>query len=220
MHSPAGGQGMNTGINDAINLAWKLAAVVKGKASEGLLDSYDIERKAFARKLVDTTDRMFTFATAEGSFADFIRTRVAPIFATFAYSFARVREFLFSILSQTTINYRESPLSKGVAGKVHGGDRLSWVSWSGGDNYEHLSSITWQVHVYGAAKPKLREWCEQRQIPLHVYDWRPEYEKAGLARDAVYVLRPDTYVGLAIQAPRQPCLTPISGIAGGSCRAN
>ncbi len=197
VHSPAGGQGMNTGINDAINLAWKLAAVVKGKAPETLLDSYDIERKAFARKLVDTTDRMFTFATAEGSFADFIRIRVAPIFATFAYSFERVREFLFSILSQTTINYRESPVSKGVAGTVHGGDRLPWLSWAGGDNFESLSAITWQAHVYGSAKSELREWCRQKQIPLHVYDWRLEYEQAGFARDAVYVLRPDTYVGLA-----------------------
>ncbi len=55
VHSPAGGQGMNTGIGDAINLAWKLAAVVRGDAPDSLLDTYEKERIAFARKLVDTT---------------------------------------------------------------------------------------------------------------------------------------------------------------------
>src|SRR5207249_9965079 len=51
VHSPAGGQGMNTGIGDAVNLAWKLAAVVAGRASPGLLDSYEAERVPFARSL-------------------------------------------------------------------------------------------------------------------------------------------------------------------------
>ena len=66
IHSPVGGQGMNTGIGDAINLAWKLAAVVQGKAGDKLLDSYEAERIPFARRLVNTTDRMFTLATSPG----------------------------------------------------------------------------------------------------------------------------------------------------------
>ncbi|MDT1837666.1 FAD-dependent oxidoreductase, partial [Acinetobacter baumannii] len=78
---PAGGQGMNTGIGDAVNLAWKLAAVVRHEAPDSLLDSYETERIAFARRLVDTTDRMFSFITAEGNFADFMRTAVAPLLA-------------------------------------------------------------------------------------------------------------------------------------------
>lgn len=92
VHSPAGGQGMNTGILDAINLAWKLAAVVKGQASDALLDSYQAERQAFAQKLVETTDRLFTFATAQSNFADFVRTRIAPLFASVAYKSENVRE--------------------------------------------------------------------------------------------------------------------------------
>jgi 2-polyprenyl-6-methoxyphenol hydroxylase-like FAD-dependent oxidoreductase len=64
VHQPGGRAGMNTGISDAFNLVWKLAAMLKGQASDGLLDSYDLERRAFARKLVDTTDRLFTFVTA------------------------------------------------------------------------------------------------------------------------------------------------------------
>lgn len=81
VHSPVGGQGMNTGIGDAINLAWKLAAVVKGQAPDTLLDSYEQERKAFARKLVDTTDRLFTFITTKGGFANFVRARLTPLLA-------------------------------------------------------------------------------------------------------------------------------------------
>jgi len=57
VHSPVGGQGMNTGIGDAINLAWKLAAVLNGRAKDKLLDSYETERIAFARRLVSTTER-------------------------------------------------------------------------------------------------------------------------------------------------------------------
>src|SRR6202171_4995783 len=51
LHSPAGGQGMNTGIGDAINLAWKLAAVLAGRAPDSLLDTYECERPAFAARL-------------------------------------------------------------------------------------------------------------------------------------------------------------------------
>ena len=66
VHSPAGGQGMNTGIGDAINLAWKLAAVLSGGAEPKLLDTYETERIAFARRLVSTTDKVFSFVTAQG----------------------------------------------------------------------------------------------------------------------------------------------------------
>ena len=60
IHSPVGGQGMNTGIGDAVNLAWKIADVVHGRADSSLLDSYEPERLAFARHLVATTDQAFT----------------------------------------------------------------------------------------------------------------------------------------------------------------
>ena len=66
IHSPVGGQGMNTGIGDAVNLAWKLAAVLHGRAGASILDSYEPERIAFARRLVETTDRAFTAVTSDG----------------------------------------------------------------------------------------------------------------------------------------------------------
>jgi len=197
IHSPAGGQGMNTGIGDAINLAWKLAAVLAGRASDELLDSYEAERIGFARRLVATTDRVFSFVTAEGRIADIIRARIAPVVLPAAMAFEAAREYLFRTVSQITLNYRGGPLSAGAAGHVHGGDRLPWVPNDGKDNFEPLATMTWQVHVYGLASSELAAWCASHDVPLHVFDWRSEHEAAGLARDAIYLLRPDSYVALA-----------------------
>jgi len=197
IHSPAGGQGMNTGIGDAINLAWKLAAVLAGHAPDKLLDSYEAERIGFARRLVATTDRVFSFVTAEGRIADIIRARIAPVVLPAAMAFEAAREYLFRTVSQITLNYRGGPLSAGAAGHVHGGDRLPWVPNDGKDNFEPLATMTWQVHVYGLASSELAAWCASHDVPLHVFDWRSEHEAAGLARDAIYLLRPDSYVALA-----------------------
>jgi 2-polyprenyl-6-methoxyphenol hydroxylase-like FAD-dependent oxidoreductase len=197
IHSPAGGQGMNTGIGDAINLAWKLALVLDGRAPDRLLDSYEAERIGFARRLVATTDRIFSFATAEGRIADIMRTRVAPILIPFAASFEPVRDYLFRTVSQIMVNYRGGPLSRGTAGHVGGGDRLPWVRVDGADNFEPLATMDWQVHVYGTVSPELSAWCAARNLPLHNFGWRSAHEKAGLSRDAIYLLRPDTYVALA-----------------------
>jgi 2-polyprenyl-6-methoxyphenol hydroxylase-like FAD-dependent oxidoreductase len=197
IHSPAGGQGMNTGLGDAINLAWKLAQVIGGRAPDALLDSYEAERIGFARRLVATTDRAFTFVTADGPLADVLRTRVAPFVIPRIFAVDAAREYMFRTLGQITLNYRRSPLSAGSAGQVQGGDRLPWVASPDGDNYQTLTALNWQVHVYGQADPDLSAWCAARGLPLSVFAWRGEHEAAGLARDAAYLLRPDTYVALA-----------------------
>jgi 2-polyprenyl-6-methoxyphenol hydroxylase-like FAD-dependent oxidoreductase len=197
IHSPAGGQGMNTGIGDAINLAWKLAAVIAGHAGDRLLDSYEAERIGFARRLVATTDRVFSFATAEGPIADMIRTRVVPALFPRIIAFEAIREFMFRTVSQITLNYRRGPLSHGAAGSVHGGDRLPWVPINGADNFATLATMDWQIHVYGSVSAELAAWCAAQNLPIHSFAWRYEYERAGLARDALYLLRPDTYVALA-----------------------
>jgi hypothetical protein len=188
---------MNTGIGDAINLAWKLAAVVKGRAGKALLDSYEAERIGFAQRLVATTDRAFTFATSQGQFAAFVRTRLAPIVLPAVFSFEALRRFAFRTVSQTQISYRGGPLSRGTAGAVEGGDRLPWVAVDGTDNFTPLPQPDWQVHVYGEAKDELTTWCAGRNLPLKPFTWKGEYEAAGLARNALYLLRPDTYVALA-----------------------
>ena len=197
IHSPAGGQGMNTGIGDAINLAWKLKAALAGRAADTLLHSYETERIAFARSLVRTTDKGFSFATAEGAFADLIRLWVAPPLLASAFQFQAVREFAFRTVSQIALNYRGGPLSEGKAGRVHGGDRLPWVAAEGVDNHAALSDLRWQAHVYGAGRPGLADRCAKRGLPLKLFPWTPQHANAGFGQDALYLIRPDGYVALA-----------------------
>jgi 2-polyprenyl-6-methoxyphenol hydroxylase-like FAD-dependent oxidoreductase len=198
VHSPVGGQGMNTGIGDAVNLAWKLAAVVKGGAGDGLLATYEPERIGFARRLVATTDRVFTLVTRQGGIARWVRTRLVPRVAPPLVRLAGVRRFLFRTVSQIGVHYRHSPLSVGAAGGVRGGDRLPWVeTGAGGDNFTPLASLTWQVHVYGEPRQSFAEACAALQLPLHRFAWQPEMRRAGLLRRAAYLIRPDGYVALA-----------------------
>lgn len=197
IHSPAGGQGMNTGIGDAANLAWKLAAVLRGTAPQGLLDTFEPERIEFARRLVATTDRIFSFVTAEGRLADLMRTRVFPLVVPRAMRLAAARAFVFRTVSQIGVNYRGRPLSEGKAGGVHGGDRLPWVAAGGRDNYDSLTAPTWQAHLYGRPPEQLQHWCSAQHVPLEVFEFTAGHEAAGIARDALYLLRPDTYVALA-----------------------
>jgi hypothetical protein len=200
VHSPVGAQGMNTGIGDAMNLAWKLAAVIRGDADAELLDTYETERIAFARRLVATTDRAFEIATKSGPLAAFIRTRLFPLAVSILFRSRAARRYLFRTVSQIMINYRDSPLSAGSAGSVRGGDRLPWVApeeVGDGDNYQPLMSRRWQVHVYGEMPPGVRDACDQLRLETHCFDWRPAMARAGFARNGLYLVRPDGYVALA-----------------------
>ena len=200
VHSPVGAQGMNTGIGDATNLAWKLATVIGGGAHSALLDTYEAERIAFARRLVATTDRAFAVATKPGKLAAFVRTRAFPQLVSVASRLRAVRRYLFRTVSQIMIEYRGSALSAGSAGSVHGGDRLPWVPPERpgeDDNHSPLTSLRWQVHVYGAASDNLHHTCETLGLPLHTFPWRQAMQRCGLARNAVYLVRPDGYVGFA-----------------------
>ena len=198
IHSPVGGQGMNTGIGDAVNLAWKLAAVLNGGAADSLLDTYETERIGFARRLVATTDRGFTIVTVQGRIARFVRTKIVPLVIPLLFRLSGMRRFLFRTVSQIGVNYRNSPLSVGAAGTVRGGDRLPWVETEpGNDNFAPLASLTWQVHVYGEPRLGLAEACAELRLPFHHFAWRPEMWRAGLRRAALYLVRPDGYVALA-----------------------
>ena len=213
IHSPVGGQGMNTGIGDAVNLAWKLAAVLLGRAPESLLDSYEPERIAFAHRLVATTDQAFTGITSDGPIARFIRLKLVPLLLPALFRVQAFRRLMFLTISQTAINYRGSSLSEGRAGQIQGGDRLPWAKGaaplgaSGGaieDNFAPLQSLDWQVHVYGDAPAELQTACFERNLPLHIFPWRPEMDAAGLKRNAIYLVRPDGYVALANSEGRAP----------------
>ncbi len=199
IHSPVGGQGMNTGIGDAVNLAWKLAASLKEPRSSTLLDSYEPERIAFARRLVETTDRAFTAVISDSAFARFVRTKAIPALAPGLFRLPAIRRFIFRTVSQIAVNYRNSPLSRGQAGKLHGGDRLPWVK-TGQDeahNFAALTSMDWQIHVYGDAAPDLQALADARKIPLHSFRWNAGMRQAGLKRNATYLIRPDGYIGVA-----------------------
>jgi 2-polyprenyl-6-methoxyphenol hydroxylase-like FAD-dependent oxidoreductase len=201
VHSPVGAQGMNTGIGDAVNLAWKLAAVIRDHADESLLDTYEVERIAFARRLVATTDRAFAIATRRGRVAAFVRTKMFPLVVSWIFRVRAARYYLFHTVSQLGIRYPDSALSVGRAGSVRAGDRLPWVRPdSGGNdaaNFAPLASLRWQVHVYGDVAPAARQACEDLGVELHTFDWRAAMLRAGLARGAVYLVRPDGYVALA-----------------------
>jgi len=199
IHSPVGGQGMNTGIGDAVNLAWKLAAVMRGRAEASLLDSFEPERIAFARRLVETTDRVFTGVTSSGLADRWVRLNLVPFLLPLLFKFEAVRHFMFRTVSQAAVNYRASSLSEGRAGPVHGGDRLPWVQagLNGfADNFAPLTSLDWQVHVYGDAAPEIQAACNARNLPLHVFPWQPVMRRTGLRRNVVYLLRPDGYLAL------------------------
>jgi 2-polyprenyl-6-methoxyphenol hydroxylase-like FAD-dependent oxidoreductase len=198
IHSPVGGQGMNTGLGDAMNLAWKLAAVIGGRAKGDVLDTYEPERIAFARRLVATTDRVFKAATSESKLAALVRLELFPRLLPHVASTHLGQRLLFAAVSQTGIEYRHSAWSSGRAGGVHGGERLPWVAPAtdgGPDNFTPLASLDWQAHVYGAPPHGVADVCAARAIALQRFAFDAGAEAASLVRDAVYLVRPDGYVG-------------------------
>jgi 2-polyprenyl-6-methoxyphenol hydroxylase-like FAD-dependent oxidoreductase len=211
IHSPVGGQGMNTGIGDAVNLAWKLAAVLRERAGAPTLDTYEPERIAFARRLVATTDQAFTGVSSSSVIARALRLHLVPALLPRLLTMQAFRRLAFRTVSQTAINYRGSALSQGRAGRVHGGDRLPWVpldtSDRSADNFTPLTSLEWQVHIYGNAGSDIRAVCAERRLALHEFSWQPAMERAGLRRDALYLLRPDGYVALAVSEQSASTLT-------------
>jgi hypothetical protein len=195
IHSPVGGQGMNTGIGDAVNLAWKLAAVINGQSGENLLDTYETERIPFARKLVGSTDRAFSFVSTKGVFATQVRLHLVPVILPVLFRFDSFKRLMFRTVSQISIRYPQSFLSAGHAGKLKGGDRLPWVQSA--NNFEPLVSRQWQIHCYGHSTPALNNLLSERNIPIYIFEWSPKAEKAGYRKDTIYIVRPDGYIGLA-----------------------
>ena len=110
VHSPAGGQGMNTGIQDAWNLGWKLA-LVRGGGDPALLDSYQVERQPVGRFVLRLADAPFRVALGGSLVPRLVRTRLLPRLAPLADRFGPVRRIGFRIVSELGIRYRSSPLS-------------------------------------------------------------------------------------------------------------
>lgn len=112
IHSPVGGQGMNTGLQDAHNLAWKLGHVLTHKADDRLLDTYQEERSAFAKALVNTVDLVFSFLSSTNWMVSILRLYLLPFLLRFVvqpmFSYSRtVRKKLFRAVSQLGFTYNK-----------------------------------------------------------------------------------------------------------------
>jgi 2-polyprenyl-6-methoxyphenol hydroxylase-like FAD-dependent oxidoreductase len=161
IHSPAGAQGMNTGIGDAYNLAWKLALVVKGIARESLLDTYNEERLANAQRLLESTDRMFEFAAGSHWLMSFIRTTIFPPVAGFVSSLDTFSKRIFPLISQIGINYRNASLSQHTDDErehVKAGDRLPYFLVDGQSVFDKLKQP--KFHLLLFSRGNRDDFCE------------------------------------------------------------
>jgi 2-polyprenyl-6-methoxyphenol hydroxylase-like FAD-dependent oxidoreductase len=111
VHSPAGAQGMNTGIQDAYNLGWKVALVDRGIADQSLLDSYHAERHPVGVQLLKTTDRFFSVIAGQNPLSRIARGRIAPQLATRVLTRPSVRRWFVGTIAQLRLHYRDSPLN-------------------------------------------------------------------------------------------------------------
>ena len=204
IHSPAGAQGMNTGIQDGYNLAWKLAWVLRGNASIELLNTYNEERLPNAVQLTRTTDRFFGLAAGPEPLLAFTRLYVFPYIAQFLLSLDAVKRFVFPRIAQIGINYEEATLSKETGHfKVHAGDRMPWFEIDGRSIYDDLREPLFHLVIFhdGLTEiPPLGEdirsaWAGQ--IDSHFYSLYPHVaERFGTTRSFLMILRPDNYIGL------------------------
>ncbi|MFY0611458.1 MAG: FAD-dependent monooxygenase [Hyphomicrobiaceae bacterium] len=196
IHSPAGGQGMNTGLGDAINLGWKLAGVVNGWCEAKILDSYNDERRPFGVQLVHTTDRAFTMMVSKSWLPRLVRTHILPIALSTVLQFERLRSLMFKTVSQTRISYRGRMLSDGTrSGSIHSGDRFPWFEWDGGSSYDWLVNPGYIVLNFGDAPPcTVADWSgPSTQIDVDGPAALAAMS-AGLPRRGNVVVRPDMHV--------------------------
>jgi hypothetical protein len=196
IHSPVGGQGMNTGLGDAMNLSWKLAQVSANRADARLLDTYEPERIAFAQQLIATTDSLFQAMVAEGWFARRLRTGIAPSLIGLFTQFRVTKRTLFKSVSQIRIAYPNSALSLGKQGRISPGDRLPFVPEL--DNHQSLNHLDWQVHIYGEVSESLAEQAESLGLTITSFPCSPAVRAAGFAPNGAYLIRPDGYIAWVI----------------------
>ena len=205
IHSPAGAQGMNTGIQDAYNLAWKLALVLGDVADKNLMNTYNEERLENAKNLLRTTDRMFQLASGDEWWLALLRTNVLPPVAKYILSLDSVRNFIFPLLSQTGINYRHSSLSWHAGDedfRVKAGDRMPYFVLDGTSIYDRLRQPKFHLLVFSSdenEREALKANVEREYdglIDFNSFEFTHDIaEKFGTDRAFTVFLRPDNYIG-------------------------
>jgi 2-polyprenyl-6-methoxyphenol hydroxylase-like FAD-dependent oxidoreductase len=206
VHSPAGAQGMNTGIQDGYNLAWKLALVIGGRADERLLDSYNEERLENARNLLKTTDRFFGFAAGTDWLINFLRLHVLPPVAKHVFSLDAVRKLVFPLVSQIGINYRHGSLSSHVGDEdfeVKAGDRMPYFLIDGKNVFDSLQQPKFHFLVFSTDANDFRALKNEvgsrysELMDFKVFSISVEVEEAfGSKAGFCVLLRPDNHIAL------------------------
>jgi 2-polyprenyl-6-methoxyphenol hydroxylase-like FAD-dependent oxidoreductase len=205
VHTPMGGQGMNTGIQDAYNLAWKIAFVLKGAADAKIFETYNTERLENAKNLLGTTDRMFSMVSGGDFFVSLIRTTVFPPLAKYILSFKSVKKRFFKLISQIGINYRRHSLSQHKGDEhfeVKAGDRMPYFMVDGTSVYDRLREPKFHLLVFSDGESSYEDLKNQIEndydnsvdftvVPLysHVEDI------FGTDKSFQVLLRPDNYIG-------------------------
>jgi len=202
IHSPAGAQGMNTGIQDSYNLAWKLALVIKANATERLLETYNEERLANAKRLLDSTDRMFELAAGSHWLMSFFRTVLFPPLAGLMTSVDAVRKRLFTLISQIGINYQGDWLSQETddeQGDVKAGDRLPYFVVNGKSIFDKLKQPKFHLLIF--SKGKHQAFCDEFLKNFgHISDCQVIPIDSHISRifeneeEFAVLLRPDNYI--------------------------
>ena len=209
IHSPVGAQGMNTGLQDAYNLAWKLALVVSGRAGAGLLDSYEEERIPVAVRLLSTTDRMFSLIVSDSRLAGLFRTKIMARMAAFAMGFDSIRKLAFRTISQIGIRYPNSTLSVTQADlpkrAPRAGDRIPWLRLKltadgpTEDLFGNLDDTRFTLLLFGQTPPDgiadLGDLLRIHRVPNDPAN-DSELGRGQIPQPSFYLLRPDGHVGL------------------------
>lgn len=192
IHSPAGGQGMNTGIQDAFNLAWKLALVAQGQAPERLLSSYHDERWPIGRFLLKRTDRFFQVMATRNRWLIAGRNLLVPFVARLLEKGPRrVRALIFRFVSQLGIHYAPSAWIAPGAGQ-----RAPDAPLASGTLFDRLMGTSHHLVCFGIAPPQgiNAAFCRVVEVPSSA---SLAFERYGVAAGGGYVLvRPDGYIAL------------------------
>ena len=209
IHSPVGGQGMNTGIQDAANLGWKLAAVARG-GDPVLLDSYEEERGAVGKALLRFTERGLKLATTTNPLVEVLRNDLLPVLS----SLTPVQKAMLGFISETGINYRSSTIVKDFGGdsSLSAGDRLPDLELKHGEGATLLQDWTEAKHLALLMDLSNEELDEVKAglpmakiVTVHVRDLNEEGLRVLGTEKKLLIVRPDGYVGFrGIVEPHMP----------------